>query len=177
MKLQPIDNSKIELVTEWLSEKENYQWIDFGSGQRIISPLVLKVMTQKDTQLLRVFTADSDDTPIGLVALSDIDLNFKTAMLWFVLGNKQYASKGYSTRAVAQILTIGFQELALQSVHAWAVDENIPSIRVIEGNNFQLVGRRRQCHYIEGRPCDRLLFDILASEHQENQHPLIRSKL
>jgi len=52
------------------------------------------------------------------------------------------------------------------SVDTWIVDGN-PSRRIIERLNFRFVGRQRQCHYIEGRACDRLRFDLLAYEHQE----------
>ena len=167
MELREIDTSEIELVSGWLGQKDNYQWLDFGSGVQLISARSVKIMTQGNVHLLRVFTEDSGETPIGLVALSNIDHNFKTAMLWLVLGNKDYGGKGYSTRAVSKILTLGFRELGLEAVNAWAVDQNIPSIRMIERNNFRLIGRQRQCHYIDGRPCDRLLFDILASDHRE----------
>jgi len=29
----------------------------------------------------------------------------------------------------------------------------------IERLGFRFIGRQRQCHYIDGRPCDRLMFD------------------
>jgi RimJ/RimL family protein N-acetyltransferase len=46
------------------------------------------------------------------------------------------------------------------------VDHN-PSLRTIERLGFRFIGRQRQCHYIDGRLYDRLLFDLLASEHRE----------
>ena len=168
MKLRPIEPSEIEIVAGWMAQKENYQWLDFGNGVQVLSAASLKIMLQRDIHLLRVFTPDSEDLPIGLVALSNIDRNFKTATLWCLLGNKSYARQGYSSRAISEILTLGFRDLGLQTVNAWAVDQNIPSIKMIERNNFRLVGRQRQCHCIDGQPCDRLLFDILASEHKIN---------
>ncbi len=166
MQLTPIDTSTLTLVAEWMATKENYQWLDFGNGNQILTPVALKIMSQRDIHLLRVFTADSGDPPIGLVALSDIS-RFKTATLWYVLGNRAYAGQGYTTRAVSQLLALAFAELSLRAVNAWAVEENTPSISILERNHFQLVGRQRQCHYIDGRPLDRLLFDVLASEHKE----------
>ena len=52
------------------------------------------------------------------------------------------------------------------SVDTWVVNGN-PSRRIIERLNFRFVGRQRQCHYIDGRLYDRLMFDLLASEHRE----------
>jgi len=150
-----------------MTQKENYQWLDFGNGNQILNEISLKIMIQRDIHLIRSFTSDSEDAPIGLVALSGISHNFKTATLWYVLGDKSYGGKGYTARAVSKILHAGFKELGLQAVNAWAVESNTPSVRVLTRNNFQPIGRQRKCHYIEGRPFDRLLFDLLASEYKE----------
>ena len=32
---------------------------------------------------------------------------------------------------------------------------------------FKFIGRQRRCHVVDGRVCDRLWFDLLASEHVE----------
>lgn len=167
MKLRPMDDGGCQLVAGWLAQKENHQWLDFGNGVQVLEAPSLKIMAQRGLHLLRVFTADSEDTPIGLAALSNIHPTFQTATLWFLLGDKRFAKQGYTTRAVSKILTLGFQELELRSINAWAVEQNVASIRTIERNNFRLVGRLRECHHIDGHPRDRLLFDILKSEHQE----------
>jgi len=156
----------IALAAEWLAQKANVQWLDFGNGNQILTPISLKIMTQRDTHLLRAFTSDSDDTPIGMVALSSISHHFHTATLWYVLGDKCYAGQGYTTRAVSQLLTYAFTVQGLQAINAWVVEHNEPSIRVLTRNHFRLIGRQRRCHVIDGRPADRLLFDLLASEHK-----------
>jgi RimJ/RimL family protein N-acetyltransferase len=167
MKLNPIDTAEIALVAGWMAKKENYQWLDFGHGNQVLTSVSLKVMLQRDIHLLRIFTSEPDDTPIGLVALSDIDRHVKTARLWYVLGDKHYSGQGYTSRAVSKLLALGFTEIGLQAISAWAVDQNTPSIRILERNHFQLIGKQRKCHYIDGHPCDRFLFDLLACEYKE----------
>ena len=167
MQFNPIDHYAIEVIAEWMASKENYQWLDFGEGNQILTPVSLKIMTQRDIHLFRVFTSDLDQAPIGLVALSHIARNFRTATLWYVLGDKRYAGQGYTTRAVSRMLTLGFKELGLHAINAWAVESNEPSIRVLTRNRFQMIGRQRRSHYIDGRPFDRLLFDLCATEHEE----------
>lgn len=167
MQLRPLDSPElIERVAGWLAEKENHQWLDFGDGRRVPTPALVKVMAQKETNVLRVFTADRDDTPIGVVGLNNVHREFKTATIWAVLGEKAYARHGYASRAVSKMLTLAFRELGLHAINTWIVEHN-PSIGVVKRNNFRFIGRQRQCHYIDGRPYDRLLFDILASEHKE----------
>ncbi len=167
MKLKPLDSpAVIELVARWLAHKDNYQWLDFGGGRRVPTAAALKIMTQMETHLLRVFTSDEDDVPIGVVGLNNVDRSFKTGTAWVVLGDRSYARQGYATRALSRLLTLAFQELGLHAIHTWVVEHN-PSIRIVERTNFRFIGRQRQCHYIDGQPFDRLLFDLLASEHKE----------
>lgn len=166
MRIRTIESSEIALIAGWLGDKENYQWLDFGSGNQALSAISLRVMTQRDIHVIRCFTSDVNDAAIGLVALSDFARNFGTATLWYLLGDKAYSGQGYTTRAVSEALTLGFMELGLRAVNAWAIEHNVPSIRILERNNFLLIGRQRQCHMIDGRVCDRLLFDLLEAEHQ-----------
>lgn len=167
MQLRPLDSPDlIRLVADWLAVKENYQWLDFGDGKQSLTPEWLKIMTQRDTDVLRVYTSDDSDAPIGVVGLDHINRHFKTARIWVVAGDKSFRARGLATRAVSQMLTLAFQELGLRAVYSWVVEGN-PSARMAPRLNFKLIGRQRQCHYIDGRPYDRLWFDLLASEHHE----------
>ena len=167
MRLLPLDSPDLlETAAGWLARKENYQWLDFGQGRQLITAALLKVMTQLDAHFLRVYTSDLDDAPIGIVALNDVDRSFKTATLWGVAGEKSFSNRGYATLAGSRLLTVAFRDLGLHTVNTWVVDGN-PSLRSVERLNFRFVGRQRQRHFIDGRPYDRLLFDLLAEEHKE----------
>ncbi len=169
MRLLPLDSpERIELVAGWLGKPENYKWLDFGNGVQQITPITLKIMTQRGIHVFRIYTADDEDTPAGVVGLTNVDRTFKTASLWAVLGSKRYG--GHTTEACHQMLTLGFTELGLQAITAWTVETNTPAQRVLEQLHFRYIGRQRRCHYIDGRPLDRLLFDLLATEHQDVSH-------
>lgn len=166
MELKPIDSAEmIERVAEWLAQKENSQWLDFGDGQKALTPTWLKMMTRSDRHVLRIFTSD-DGEPIGVIALGNIDHAFRTATVWAAIGDKRFARSGYGTRAVAEMLRFGFRELGLHAINTWIVEHN-HSVKIVNRLKFQHVGRQRQCHWIDGHPYDRLLFDLLASEFSE----------
>jgi RimJ/RimL family protein N-acetyltransferase len=166
MKLLPLNSPElIELAAGWLGKPDNYKWLDFGNGVQLVSPITLRIMTQRDIHVFRAYTADGGDVPVGIVGLTNVDRHFKTGSIWAVLGNKRYG--GCTTQAVSKMLTMGFTELGLHAVNAWTVEKNIPAQRVLEGLGFKFIGRLRQCHYLDGHPYDRLLFDLLASEHRE----------
>ena len=167
VKLLPLDTLEIiDLAAGWLAQKENYQWLDFGYGRQLVTPALLKIMVQRETHFLRVFTSDRDDAPIGITALNNVDRVFKTGSFWGAVGEKSFRNRGHGTLAGAKLLTFAFRDLGLHSVNTWVVDGN-PSLKIVERLRFRFIGRQRQCHYIDGRPYDRLLFDLLASEHRE----------
>lgn len=167
MTLLPLYSPEIlTSVSGWLSQRENYQWLDFGNGRQAVTPALLKIMSQRETHFMRVYTADRDDTIVGVVGLNNVDRNFGTATLWGVSGDKSFRNRGYASVAASKLLTLAFRDLGLRSVNTWTVDCN-PSARSVERIGFRFIGRQRQCHCIDGRVYDRLLFDLLASEHRE----------
>ena len=167
MQLLPLDSpERIRLAVSWLTQRENYQWLDFGDGRQLVSAEWLKIAMQRGSYVLRLFTADDDETPIGVVGLSNVNPHFKTASIWVVLGDKSQSGRGYASRATSKMLTFGFNDLGLGAIHTWIVEHN-PSIRVAQQVRFRPIGRQRKSHYIDGRAYDRLWFDLLASEHVE----------
>ena len=167
MKLLPLSTPEVfELVASWLARKENYQWLDFGNGRQTVTPALLKIMSQRDSHLMRLYTLPGTDTPIGIAGLNNVDRASGTATLWAVAGEKSFHSRGYASIASSKLLSIGFRDLGLRAINTWVVDHN-PSLRSVERMGFRFIGRQRLCHCIDGRPHDRLLFDILAEEHRE----------
>ena len=167
MQLKPADSPELlRTVAGWLSEKENHQWLEFGDGRQVATPEWLKIAMQRGTHVMRVFTADDTDEPIGVAGFSNLNHRARTGTYWIVLGDKAHARRGYASRVTSRMLTFGFTELGLQSIQTWIVDHN-PSIGVAERVGFRPIGRHRRCHVIDGQAYDRLWFDLLPSEHKE----------
>jgi RimJ/RimL family protein N-acetyltransferase len=164
--LRPVDSPELfRLVAGWLNEPENARWLDFGDGRQSVSPEWLKVGTQRGTMVLRIFDSDAG-TPAGVAGFDRINRHFRSAGIFVVVGDKACLRRGYATRATTAMLTFGFADLGLHSIHTWVVEHN-PSVHVARNVGFKPVGRQRECHFIDGRPYDRLWFDILGSEHKE----------
>ena len=171
MRLRPLETAAdFELAATWLQRKENNQWLDFGNSRQNLTPPVLRIMAQRDTHYLRLYSTPDDDTPIGIVALHNVDRHMRTGTLWAVAGEKTFRHRGWAHVAVSRLLILAFEELGLHSVNTWTVEHN-PSQRGLARLGFRYIGRQRQCHFINGQPYDRLLFDLLASEHREIDYP------
>jgi RimJ/RimL family protein N-acetyltransferase len=165
VKLLPPDAAALGRVAGWLADVATARWLDFGDGTQTLTLPALALMAKRPAHLLRMFTPDGADEPVGLVAFSDIARTVGTARLWYVLGAREHAGRGLTTRAVSRLLGVGFAELGLVAVNAWVVDGNGASVRVLERNGFRLIGRQRRCHAMDGRRWDRLLYDLIAEEH------------
>ena len=164
--IPPESPELLQLVTTWLSHKENYEWLDFGDGRQHASREWLKMAMHRQSSVLRVFTSDREYQPIGIVGFNNLNVHFGTANVWVVLGEKAFACQGYATRAVSRLMSYGFGELHLRSIHTWVVDSSV-SLKIVRRLGFREIGRQRQCHRISGRPLDRLWFDLLAGEHRD----------
>ncbi|MEX0608133.1 MAG: GNAT family protein [Balneolaceae bacterium] len=167
MKVQPFDQRWTAIVAGWLNEEENWKWLQYGSNTKKLDPLTFRVMTQNPEHDFLLFFNESQRQPIGLVSFSEIDQAAKTARIWFILGDKKYTGQGYTKRAVNECLRYAFLDLGLQSVYARTVSENKSSVEILEKNKFNYIGRRRQCHPIDGELNDQLLYDIVSVEFLE----------
>lgn len=163
-RVEPLAPAGVETVASWLADEENHKWLDFGGGVQALGAVTLRTMLQRGTHAFRLFFADAGPAPAGVVGLVALDRRFKTAALWYVLGDKRHAGRGLTTRAVAEVLAEAFGALGLGAVNAWAVDRNVASQRVLERCGFKRIGRQRRCHVVDGEVCDRLHYDLLPEE-------------
>jgi [ribosomal protein S5]-alanine N-acetyltransferase len=72
--------------------------------------------------------------------------------------------RGLATRAVGEILSYAFDELALHRIEAATLVDNVPSQRVLEKNGFERIGLARRFLRIDGEWRDFLLFQRLADD-------------
>lgn len=161
--VRPATDEDLAAIAAWLGEPEIAKWLDFGPG-RSISATALKYAMARGTERYYTFSPDDRGEPAGVVGLSQIHPRFRTAMLWYALGDQRMGGRGLTTRAVETVVEIAFAHLELGAINAWTVAGNRPSERILQKTGFQLIGRQRRCHYIAGEPHDRLLFDLLSSQ-------------
>ena len=164
--VRPATDDILPTIVDWLARPEIARWLDFGSGQAVTAA-ALKLGMARGGEQLFTFADEGAETPVGVVGLSQIHRSFRTAMLWYALGEPQMAGRGLTTRAVEAVLEIAFGRLELDAINAWTVVENRPSARILEKTGFRLIGRQRRCHHIDGRAHDRLLFDRLSSQFED----------
>jgi RimJ/RimL family protein N-acetyltransferase len=153
------------LVARWLSRPDTNRWLTSEWRNRDVSPSMLAIAVRNRKN--RLFIVKSYGVPIGLVGLSDIDLDDKTAMIWYVLGNFDLSCKGLTSEAVCKLASIAFNDIGLCSLYAWIMENNIASEKVLTKVGFKKAGCIRFAANSSGRQVDRMYFDLT---YEESQH-------
>jgi diamine N-acetyltransferase len=104
----------------------------------------------------------SDLAPVGTTALMGIDHRDRTAEFGISMGDRR--GQGLGTDAARLTLDWGFTVLSLHNVLLRALDWNATALASYRGAGFHELGRRREAVLSDGRLCDEVYMDALASE-------------
>ncbi len=169
MELIPLDDEgTLRLVSRWLADGEDHPWLHLGGSEQRLSAGNMRRMIDDEAHIVRVFTSDEAGVPIGLVALSSVNPDFRTAVLWAFLADRGHEPGSYLRRAASAMLTLGFSEHGLECINAWTLEGNQDSLRVLQELNFRPIGRERRAESKDGRDFDKLLFELMAAEHRSD---------
>ena len=157
--LTPDDFSQ---VAEWLSDPANNRWLTSDWRNREVTHVLVGLAVRNKKN--RLFLVRADGRPCGLVALADIDPGDRTAMIWYLLGEKSLAGRGIVTQAVKHLAEAAFGDLGLSSLYAWLMADNLSSRRVLEKAGFREVGYIRRATCSAGQQVDRIYFDLTPDE-------------
>jgi len=150
------------LVAGWLSRNNINRWLTAEWRNKVASTTVLAIALRNRKN--RFFLVRFSGQPCGLIGLAEIDVADATAMMWYLLGESTLSSKGIVSEAVKQVARKSFQELKLQSLYAWVMEDNIASAKVLQKAGFREVGRIRQAARSNSGQVDRIYFDMIAAE-------------
>jgi RimJ/RimL family protein N-acetyltransferase len=151
-----------EIAARWLSQPRVNQWLTEEWRGRNVAPVTLAMGVRKKKN--RFFLVRYDGQPCGVTSLADIEPADATAMIWYFLGEQALSGRGITSEAVRQVARKAFNDLGLASLYAWAMDDNIASIKVLQKAGFRPAGRIRKAAFSNGRLVDRVYFDLLAQE-------------
>ena len=160
--IEQLQADDLSLVATWLSRNEINRWLTAEWRNRVVSPTLLAIALRNSKN--RLFLIRCNGQACGLVALADIDVADATGMIWYVLGEPGFARNGIASEAVRQLVRKSFQELKLQSLYAWIMEDNVASAKLLHKVGFREVGRIRQAASSNRQQVDRIYFDLIAAE-------------
>jgi len=105
-----------------------------------------------------------DETPIGLVSLTQIDPVHRHAELHILIGSEEHRGRGCGTCAMRLMLCHSFHDLNLHRVYLHVVAANSRADAFYERLGFVLEGMLRDAVYKQGRFQDVAVLGVLATE-------------
>ena len=158
-----MDIKDIGIVKRWLTNKDNHIWLDSSFHREHMDDKELAIMLLKKENKMYMFEVEGK--VVGIVGLNRIDMVNRCGIFWIISGNKAYAGYGLGVKVIKIVLGICFNELGLHSVYSWAVDTNKGGrARILEKVGFRLIGRQRECHFMDNVYRDRLWYDIIKED-------------
>lgn len=150
------------LVAQWLSRPETNRWLTADWRGREISPSVIAIAVRHKRN--RFFLVRSNGEASGMVALSEIEMEDKIAMVWYFLGREELAGQGTIAQAVSLLSHHCFEQMGMVVLYAWAMEDNLPSRKVLEKCHFRFCGCIRDAANSSGRRVGRLYFDLTPND-------------
>jgi len=180
IKLKPFTSNDILKLMDWMGDADDYD-MAFWAGMHFTSPLTEKqikdylfdnVVTGKSRFFLieaqKTINPDNDVkeySPVGVIALGQIDRINRTARIGFVLiGDKDMRGKGVAAQAVRSILQIGFSEEKLHKIGLGVFDTNTPALRCYTRLGFHREGVLRDHYFVKGEYLNLIEMSIFSSE-------------
>ena|GEM_PF-3574962 len=162
------------LCRSWFEDRETTKWLSsplrLGRYPKVIHE---KLITDRRNQ---VFFIMVDSSPIGLVGLQDIDRIDHKAEIWYLVGEEPCRGKNYASQAVGRLNEFSANRLGLVSLYAHVSVLNLASIRVLEKNKYQYVGRLRRSFKVNGEYQDLLLYDWVPEFNRNEAKTQVREE-
>lgn len=118
---------------------------------------------QKSLYLMIVLS--DNDTPIGYLSLNDIDHTNKKAQWSGIVIDPQFSGKGYASMAAKLMVKYVFDELNINRVYGYWLEENIASLKMSEKVGFKKEGLLREHVFKEGKYHNVFICSMLKTEY------------
>lgn len=106
---------------------------------------------------------------IGRCGIHNWNMEHNRAEIGYVMEDDSFKWKGLMSEAVSTIIDYGFSELKLNRIEALVGFGNVPSIRIMEKNNFKREGILRQHSRVADKYEDSILFSRLYNEYSDEK--------
>ena len=92
------------------------------------------------------------------------NLTHHRAEIFYSLRADNYKNNGYMSEALPKIIEFGFNTLQLHRMQAFIDAENIPSLKLLQKNNFKREGIAREDYLVNGIQEDSVCYSLLKWE-------------
>lgn len=111
----------------------------------------------------------SNDAPIGIISLVNIDYKNRNAECIIDIGEKEYWGRGYGAEGMKLLLDFAFCEMNLHRLSLNVFSFNEKAIHLYKKLGFQIEGSSRESLFRDGRWHDIIQMGLLQQEYKKLQ--------
>lgn len=158
--IRPFMREDIPDKVAWVNDTENNRYLHYDLPLEIKKTETWFESRKNCTDRFDA-TILSDNVPVGLVGLLNIDRKNQKAEYYILVGDHSCKRCGIATRASELILEYGFTTLKLNRIYLFTETENIGAQRLFEKLGFIKEGILREDVFAKGRFADRIVYGRL----------------
>ena len=167
--LRGFNISDNEKIYPWLLEKKNQSHTCgnsyFASKDYVQKWLEGKIFGSKDVYMA-ICLSETEEI-IGYTSINDIDhRNRKAVGGGILIGNKEYCNTGIAIEAMNLVIKHVFEELNINLLWTYVLEEHLAAIRNCEKVGFKKTGVLPQSVYKGGKYHNQVILCILKEEYE-----------
>jgi diamine N-acetyltransferase len=167
IQLREITKADIPQINAWRNDPEVIDFLGCGFlyiSEEIDEKWYQNYLGNRDKNV-RLAITTVDHQFIGNVYLLNIHPINRTAEFSIVISDKRYWSQGIGAEVARRVLHHAFQDLNLNRVYLYVLNNNDRAIRLYEKIGFRREGRMEEAVYKNGAYHDLLLMAVLKRQH------------
>jgi len=170
-KLVPFEKCHVPRTVEWVNDKEIIDLIDRSS-----EPVTLEgcykwaedIIGDGSKAMFAIIAGDKGEH-IGNCGLFEINKRSRKAKLWIYIGDKKMWGMGLGRKALDLLVSYGFEELGLNKIYLYVVEDNIRACKLYESAGFSKEGVFKQDTFLKGRFMDTVYYGILKEKFNQKE--------
>ncbi|MFQ5953189.1 MAG: GNAT family N-acetyltransferase [Candidatus Omnitrophota bacterium] len=172
VKLVAFERCHVPKTVEWVNDAEMIKLIDRSSEPVTIEGCYKwcdNILEDKTKKMFAITTGDSG-VHIGNCGLFEIDNRSRKAKLWIYIGDKEMWHKGLGREALEQLIAYGFENLDLNKIYLYVVEDNERAQKLYKSAGFSKEGVFRKDTFLEGRFKDAVYYGLLKNEFNKRKN-------
>jgi len=172
--LRAFNVSDFEVIYPWLLEKKNQShttgYTYFASKDYVKKWVEDKIFNTKDIYLAICLIENQE--MIGYLSIKEIDHRYRKAMIGGILiGNKAYCRGTTALEAGYLAMKYVFEELNINLLWTYALEEQLATIRLCEKLGFKKTGYLPQSVFKGGKYHNEIFLCVLSEEFNQLKVP------
>ena len=171
--LRRVEKSDVDEIFFLRSDKNVLQYLDRPPAANNDEALawIEKIIElgENNESILWAITLKPDDTLVGTICFWNLQKENYRSEIGYALHTAQQG-KGIMHEAMIAILDYGFKIMKLHSVEANVNPKNLPSIKLLERNNFIREAYFKENYFYDGKFLDSAIYSLIDPENSNQNN-------